>query len=57
MPTNWIWYCEQLREVDDNLYKQKEKFKMGLITPATKIKVEVQEMADQLEEEIIDEKV
>lgn len=52
MPANWNWYCEQLREVEDNLFKQKEKFKMGLLTSVTKIKQEVQEMADKLEEEI-----
>jgi 4-hydroxy-3-methylbut-2-enyl diphosphate reductase IspH len=52
MPANWNRYCEQLRDVDDSLYQQKEKFKMGLLTSTTKIKPEVQEIADKLEDEI-----
>lgn len=52
MPTNWIWYNEQLREIDDNLYNQKEQFKMGLLTSPTKQKTEVQqELPEKVEED------
>lgn len=51
MPTNWAWYKEQLREVDDNLYSQKEQFKMGLITSATKVKTETEDSGEPLDEE------
>lgn len=54
MPTNWAWYNEQLREVDDNLHSQKEQFKMGLMTSTTKsdIKTEIDELVEQIEEEL-----
>lgn len=52
MPTNWAWYNEQLREVDDNLYNQKEQFKMGLMSSATKLKAEIEEMDEKMDEEI-----
>lgn len=52
MPTNWIWYNEQLREIDDNMYNQKEQFKMGLLTSPTKQKTEVQqELPEKVEED------
>lgn len=51
MPSNWAWYNEQLREVDDNLYSQKEQFKMGLMTSTTKLKTEIEEMAEKIDEE------
>lgn len=40
MPKNWLKYCEQLREVDDNLYSQKEQFKMGIVKPTAKPKIQ-----------------
>lgn len=30
---NWAWYNEQLRDIDESLYSQKEQFKMGLMAP------------------------
>lgn len=30
---NWSWYNEQLRDIDESLYSQKEQFKMGLMAP------------------------
>jgi hypothetical protein len=47
MPKNWTRYLEQLREVDDNLYNQKEQFKMGLLSSAPSSKRETQ--ADDME--------
>lgn len=48
MPANWSKYCEQLREVDDSLYNQKEKFKMGLMSSPSPLttKVETLEVTD-----------
>lgn len=40
MPKNWNLYLQRLREVDDNLYNQKEQFKVGLITSESKTKKE-----------------
>ena len=52
MASNWSWYNEQLREVDDNLYSQKEQFKMGLMSTATKIKMKEEETEAAREEEM-----
>jgi hypothetical protein len=40
MPKNWNVYLTKLRETDDNLYNQKEQFKVGLLTPSSKLKKE-----------------
>lgn len=49
MPLNWTRYCEQLREVDINLYNLKEQFKMGLLTSTNKLKDDVQETVNNLD--------
>lgn len=49
MPKNWLKYCEQLREIDDNLYSQKEQFKMGIVKPTAKPKI--QETPESQEDE------
>lgn len=46
MPLNWNRYCEQLREVDHNLYNLKEQFKMGLLSSTRKPKAEPDEKSD-----------
>lgn len=39
-----------LREIDDNLYSQKEQFKMGLMTSIKALQVEVDEVDEKLDE-------
>lgn len=51
MPKNWSLYLEQLREVDDNLYNQKEQFKMGLLKSVPKAKKEIQSDQSEASEE------
>lgn len=54
MPKKWAWYCEQLREIDDNLYNMQEQFKMGLVATGKK-KTSIVE-PDEVSEETEDEK-
>lgn len=49
MPTNWSWYNEQLRDVDDNLYSQKEQFKMGSMRSSVQ---PVEESTDNLDDAV-----
>lgn len=57
MPKNWARYLEQLREVDDQLYNQKEQFKMGLLKPTPRAKKEVEIEKTEAEIEKKDGKV
>lgn len=50
MPSDWSWYQTMLRDVDDNLFSQKEQFKMGLMTSIKKLQVDVDEVDEKLDE-------
>lgn len=50
MPKNWNVYLTRLRETDDNLYNQKEQFKVGLLTPSSKLKKEEETIKDVADE-------
>lgn len=50
MPADWEWYQGMLRDVDDNLFSQKEQFKMGLMTSIKKVQIETDEVDEKLEE-------
>ena len=57
MPRNWNRYLEQLREIDDSLYNQKEQFKVGLLRSTTKPKKEeFDEKAEKSKEILVSEK-
>jgi hypothetical protein len=57
MPKNWNVYLTKLRETDDNLYNQKEQFKVGLLTPSSKLKKEESETENTQKEASEDEKI
>lgn len=54
---NWSWYNEQLRDIDESLYSQKEQFKMGLMAPRkSNVEATAKEPETEDEEKADDEK-